>query len=186
MVAWAQRPFFFSFFAVCHVCLCLEHTVRFWGSWRVFRMVLVPREHCACVESHVDPLRLCCAGVMVYKGELFPLWSRRSLDCAVIGRQRFSCVPVGWLLIPGSCLSIRLQTCDYVYIESKVHCLAGGLSSNASPPSCVLTQTYPLFNAEDSSDKHIQGFRCVCVCMWTVISLMKIISQVYINESEGS
>lgn len=67
---------FIYFFLVWHVCMCLEHTVCFSGSWRLFQIVSVPREHCACVShmSNLSPSVLRCAGVTMYKGERFPLF----------------------------------------------------------------------------------------------------------------
>lgn len=53
-------------------------------------------------ESHVKCLRLCCAGVTVYKGELVPLWSAMSPGSAAIGAHNFSCFLIGWQLFPGS------------------------------------------------------------------------------------
>lgn len=108
------------FVSVWHVCSCLEHTVCVWGSWHLFQIVLVPREHCACV-SHMSCL--CCGGVTMYKGELFPLWSIIRLDSAVIGQQSFSCALVGWWLFPAS---RPASNCQHVTLFTlKVPCFAG-------------------------------------------------------------
>lgn len=112
--------FLFFFFRVWHVRMCLEHTVCFSGSWRLFQIVLVPREHCACVShmSNLSPSVLRCAGVTMYKGERFPLVAPLqvlTLLSLVGGVSAESCwlAAVSW--IPPY---IRLPTRDFVYIES--------------------------------------------------------------------
>lgn len=128
--------------------MCLEHTVCFSGSWRLFQIVLVPREHCACVShmSNLSPSVLRCAGVTMYKGEHFPLVAPLEVLTllSLVGRvSAETCwlAAVSW--IPPS---IILPTRDFVYIESKVPCFAGRFrffSSNVPPP-LSFPQTYLL------------------------------------------
>ncbi len=159
---------FFS--RVWHVCMCLEHTACFSGSWRLFQIVLVPREHCACV-SHMSNLSLAvcaalCRGYRV-QGWALPSFctARGFLTWLSLVRRvpAESCwlAAVSW--IPPS---VKLPTCDFVYIESKVPCFTGSchfvfvvfflqcfssvISSDLSPASW-LRSSAEVIRAEDSS-----------------------------------
>lgn len=160
----------FLFFTVCHVCLRLEHTVCFWGSWRVFQIVLVPREHCACVESHVYPLRLCCAGVMVNKGELFPLWSLRKFTLRRHWTAEFqlgSCwlVADSWILPRDR---VRKHVTVFTLSPKFTVELEDFPRTPLLLPVCCLLRILCL---KLMSPLKSTGFRCVC--MLTAISLVK-------------
>ena len=65
-------------------------------------------------------LHPCCAGVTVYKGERFPLWS--IVSClAVIGQHSFSSVLVGWQPFPGSRPPTNCQHVTLFILRLKFH-----------------------------------------------------------------
>lgn len=122
MAAWAEC----LFFSVRHVVSCVWNTlsVLFFfllGSWRVFQIVLVPREHCACVShmSNLSPSML-CRGYSVQGWALPSLVHRKLSGCHwSVQFQLCSCwlAAVSW--IPPS---NKLPACDLVHIEAEVPC----------------------------------------------------------------
>lgn len=107
-------------------CMCFwlgmnvssEHTVCFSGSWHLFQIAIVPKEHCTCV-SHMLNLSVLCRGYGVQGWALLCFVCCTFRLCSVIGPVSFSCVPVGWQLFPGSRPQLYSQHVT-VYIESKV------------------------------------------------------------------
>lgn len=129
------------------VCFFRVWHVRVFGTYCLFLRVLASfpdcygpkRALCMC-ESHVESLHLCCAGVTVYKGELFPLWSALSSRSAVIGLQSLSCIVVGWSAvswIPPSTTSMWL--CLH-WVQSSMFCWKTEIFPQMSllPPHCLL------------------------------------------------
>lgn len=175
----------------CPACCvaCLEHTVCFfcWGLG-VFSKLFWSRESTVHVWVTCRIfLHPCCAGVTVYKGELFPLWSVISCP-TVIGQQIFSCVLVGWQPLPGSRPPTNCQHVTLFILRLKFHvrwrlfleCLPSFFASYTNLSSIhwlkITNESWGFFFAHTHTRT---GFQ---VGMWIVISLVKAISHVYIQN----